>query len=108
MTLLDQSFALRRPPVLVRAARFAAADYRRDAAHKRFLLQPKPISAERALAKLLRIEGDLDARRRDGEADYSAGRHVMILAALMAETARLHAQTLRAVPDLRASAKTAV
>ncbi|WP_323042209.1 DUF6477 family protein [Gemmobacter sp.] len=83
--------ALRRPRLMIRAARIGAADYRRDRDLRR-LLGPAGASApERALAALLDAEARAEATRMAGDAAYSIARHVDLLIALMAE-ARLVAR----------------
>lgn len=74
---------LRRPQLLIRAARFGLADYRRDRDLRRLLdAQPTP---DRAVRRLLCEEEALEATRRTGAAGYSVSRHIEILIALMAE-----------------------
>ena len=74
---------LRRPQILIRAARCGLTDYRRDRDLKRLLHgQPAP---DRALPRLLSEEETLEAPRQAGDADYSVTRHIDVLIALMAE-----------------------
>ena len=74
---------LRRPKLLIRAARCGLADYRRDRDLRRLLdAQPAP---DRAVRRLLTEEEALEATRRAGAAGYSVARHVEMLIALMAE-----------------------
>lgn len=84
---------LRRPGLLLRAARAGAQDYSREG-HLRRLLGPgrAPASGE-ALARLLQDEGDVEQSRRDGQPGYSAVRHVDLLIAIMAEARLLRAMT---------------
>ncbi|MBE9635470.1 DUF6477 family protein [Salipiger mangrovisoli] len=77
--------ALRRPRLLVRAARYGAADYRRDAHLPRLMGPGCPPRHAAALLRLLDMEADLDASRRDRAASYSAARHVEVLAAIIGE-----------------------
>ena len=74
---------LRRPRLLVRAARFGLADYRRDRDLRRLL--PAMAAADRALPHLFRTEESIEATRRNGDASYSVARHIDVLIALMAE-----------------------
>jgi hypothetical protein len=76
---------LTRPRLLVRAARFALDDYRRDIHLKRVLRRETPPPSFRTLANLLAIEEDLETSRRAADASYSPPRHVEALAALMHE-----------------------
>lgn len=74
---------LRRPQLLIRAARCGLAGYRRDRDLRRLLdAQPSP---DRAVRRLLSEEATLEATRQTGEAGYSVLRHIEVLIALMAE-----------------------
>jgi len=84
---------LRRPRLLIRAARFGLCDYRRDRDLRR-LIDGSP-SPDRALPRLLCEEERLEETRRSGDAAYSVGRHIDVLIALMAE-ARLLPRDARA------------
>lgn len=87
-TMLHQ---LRRPRLLLRAARLGATEYRRDA-HLRPLLKcaSLPVSGA-ALLSLMEIEHDLDTARRAGDAGYSPMRHVSVLIAMMGEARLIRA-----------------
>ena len=80
---------LRRPPLLIRAARACARDYARQRHLRQLLGDPLPDSAELVLTRLIPIESRMDSLRRDSRADYSVCRHIEILAAMMAEARRL-------------------
>lgn len=73
---------LRRPRLLIRAARHGLADYRRERDLRR-LIGPAP--AEQALPQLWSEEERMEATRQTGDASYSITRHVDLLIALMAE-----------------------
>ncbi|MFC2967384.1 DUF6477 family protein [Acidimangrovimonas pyrenivorans] len=80
---------LRRPRLLIRAARFGLPDYRRERDLRR-LLRPGDRAAAlpapaAALADLLAQELRLEASRQAGDAGYSLARHVLLLIALMGE-----------------------
>lgn len=77
--------ALRRPRILVRAARCGLSDYRRDRDLRRILRVPRATVASRALDTLLAEEQRLETNRTTGEATYSLQRHVAVLTALLAE-----------------------
>ena len=78
---------LRRPQLLIRAARLGLADYRRDRDLRRLLdAQPSPI---RAVTRLLGEEEVMEATRKSGAVDYSVSRHIEVLIALMAEVSLL-------------------
>ncbi|MAC82372.1 MAG: hypothetical protein CML66_30455 [Rhodobacteraceae bacterium] len=96
--LLTMVAALRRPRLLVRAARCGAADYRRDRHLQRVLGYgglPRPASA---LMRLMDLESDLDDLRRAGDAAYSLIRHIDVLIALMGEAQLI--RTAQAAPAL--------
>ena len=74
---------LRRPQLLIRAARCGLSDYRRERDLRRLINgQPSP---DRAVRRLLSEEEQLEAIRRAGEPTYSVARHIEILIALMGE-----------------------
>lgn len=82
MTLLA---SLRRPQLLVRAARFGLSDYNRDRDLRRLMRLPATPSPRAAVDGLIAEEARLEEIRKTGEASYSAARHVEVLIALMAE-----------------------
>jgi len=92
--------ALRRPRLLIRAARFGLAEYNRERDLRRLMRLPVAPSPARAVDSLIAEEARLEAIRLAGEASYSVARHVEVLIALMAE-ARLLPRPL-AGPDARA------
>lgn len=84
---------LRRPNLLVRAARFGFDDYVRNTHLKRILkteIIPRPAPA---VVALLDIEQQLDIARKEKQATYSVARHVDVLIALMAEAQALASTT---------------
>lgn len=85
---------INRPALLVRTARFALDDYRRTTHLPRLL---KTVSAPRsgeAILRLIEIEAEMEARRKENRAEYSFAQHVDILIALMGE-ARLYRDATR-------------
>lgn len=91
--LLTTISQLKRPRLLVRAARFGQADYNRNRDLRR-LVQVNAVPApEQALARLLVEEEALEQSRRAGETGYCLMRHIELLIAMMAE-ARLAAPRL--------------
>jgi hypothetical protein len=62
---------LRRPRLLIRAARFGMADYRRDRDLKRLIDAQTPATPESALPKLFCEEERLEDTRRSGDLGYS-------------------------------------
>ena len=78
------STALRRPKILIRAARAGVVDYRRERDLKR-LLRQRGAAPQQAIGSLLDEEGRLEATRTAGEATYNLQRHVAVLTAILAE-----------------------
>jgi hypothetical protein len=74
---------LRRPRLLMHAARFGLGDYRRERDLRR--LVNASASPEVTVPQLLCVERDLEARRLAGNAGYSPARHIDVLIALLAE-----------------------
>lgn len=74
---------IRRPRLLIRAARFGIPEYRRDRDLRRLIGRTAP--PEDALRQLLSEEGRMEDDRRNGEATYSISRHIEVLIALVAE-----------------------
>ena len=85
---LDILSTLRRPRLLISAARFGLADYDRSRDLKR-LFQVAPPSPARAVDKLIDEEATLEETRKAGAATYSIARHVDVLIALMSEAQML-------------------
>lgn len=78
--------ALRRPRLLIRAARFGLVDYNRDRDLKRLMQTAATPSPAKALDGLIVVEAELENRRAAGVAAYSVAQHVEVLIALMAES----------------------
>lgn len=76
---------LRRPRLLIRAARLGLADYRRDRDLRRLVGLVAPASPDRALPALIAAEAALERTRCEGEAGYSIARHIELLIAMMGE-----------------------
>lgn len=93
LSMLDR---LRRPRLLIRAAREGLEEYRRTPHLRRVLGQSRPPVSGEALVRLLEIEDQIDSQRRAGDAGYSLVAHVDVMIAVMAE-----AQLLRAGLTLR-------
>lgn len=86
---------LRRPRLLIRAARIGAQDYDRKRHLQRLLGYgglPRPGAA---LMRLMEMEQDLDAMRREDNAGYSLQRHLDLLIAMMGEVQILQASRAR-------------
>ena len=76
---------LRRPRLLIRAARHGLCDYRRDRDLRRLMRLSTLPSPDRALRVLLTEEAEIERNRQSGDARYSVAHHIEILVALMAE-----------------------
>ncbi|UWQ12956.1 hypothetical protein K3556_08175 [Aliiroseovarius sp. M344] len=76
---------LRRPRILVRAARFGLVDYNRDRDLKKLMKTANTPSPENAVDGLLQEEARLEDTRKTGDASYSIAHHVEVLIALMSE-----------------------
>lgn len=76
--------AMRRPKILVRAARMGLSQYNPDADLRRVLgsLNLRSVDA------LVRREEELEENRRSGEAGYSVHDHIRVLTALLFEARR--------------------
>ncbi|GAA4217378.1 hypothetical protein GGQ68_003150 [Sagittula marina] len=85
---------LRRPKLLIRAARIGVQDYRRSSCLNRILGQGQTPRPGEAVMRLIEIEADIDEQRRTADASYSVTRHVEVLTAMMGE-ARLLGDTAR-------------
>lgn len=77
--------ALRRPRLLVRAARFGLVDYNRDRDLKKLMKTPATPTPSSAVDGLLQEEARLEETRQAGDASYSIAHHVEVLIALMCE-----------------------
>lgn len=87
--VLTRLAALRRPTLLMQAARIGAPEYRRDRRLRRYFgIGPLPGPAE-ALVRLIEIESWQDEGRRAGDAGYSPVRHVDTMIAVLGEAALL-------------------
>lgn len=82
---LGRFHALRRPRLLIRAARFGLSDFRRERDLRRILSDAAPPPGMATLARLLDLEEALEAERTTGVTTYRPARHVEALIALMAE-----------------------
>ena len=73
---------LRRPRLLMRAARFGLGEYRRERDLRRYVASAA--SPEDTVTSLIAGEAQLEATRVSGEASYSVARHIEVLIALLA------------------------
>lgn len=86
LTMLSE---LRRPRLLIRAARFGAEEYKREAHLPRLLGGGRAKSAGQAIMQLLDIERQLEEKRRANDGNYRVARHVSVLIAIMGEARAL-------------------
>ncbi len=78
---------IRRPRLLMQAARHSLASYRRKRDLQRLIgVEASPLQA---VQQLISAEERQEQHRLAGETDYSPIRHVELLAALIAEASRL-------------------
>ncbi len=92
MTALSETLAtLRRPRLLVRAARFGIEDYNRNRDLRRILRGDSLPGPSDALPRLMDMEAVHEDTRQRGDGAYSVARHLEILIALMAEARLLRA-----------------
>lgn len=97
--ILSTLNGLRRPPLLVRAARIGLPDYRREI-HLRHHLGYGPLpQGAAALALLIEIEAGLERARQARATEYSVARHVDVLIAMMAEAQRVRAPEALPAPS---------
>ncbi len=83
--LLGTLTSLRRPRLLVRAARFGLRDYNRERDLRRLVRSEAIPAPSTAVSALMAEEARLEETRRVGDAAYSPARHVELLIALIAE-----------------------
>lgn len=76
---------LRRPGLLIRAARHGLCDYRRERDLRRLMRLSTLPSPGQALRALVVEEAEIEQKRQSGDARYSVARHIEVLIALMAE-----------------------
>ncbi|SPF80431.1 DUF6477 family protein [Pseudoprimorskyibacter insulae] len=81
---------LKRPPLLVRSARYGAQVYRRTPHLYRLLGYCAGIRHGEAVLRLMDIEEDLNRKRLAADAGYSVSRHVEVLSALVGEAQHMH------------------
>ncbi len=89
--VLSMLSALRRPRLLIRAARIGASEYRRDRHLQRILGYGTVPRSAAALLTLIEIEQAHNQRREESDAGYSLSRHLDVLIAMMGEANLLRA-----------------
>jgi hypothetical protein len=83
---------LRRPRLLMNAARFGLGDYRRERDLRR--LVRCGLSPMETVPSLISVEAELEETRLAGDASYSVTRHIEVLIALLAEARLLRREGL--------------
>ena len=89
--ILSMLNTLRRPRLMMRAARIGAEDYRRTTHLPRLLGYGVLPGHGQALMRLMEIEADLEDARKSADAGYSLVRHLDVLIAMVAEARVLRA-----------------
>lgn len=102
LTLLD---TIKRPRLLINAARIGLAEYRRETHLPRHLDGHCPLRGQDALRRLMVLEQQMNDRRCARAADYSAARHVGLLIAMMAEARFLRCNDRAGTTEQDRSAK---
>lgn len=83
--LLSLVSSLRRPRLLIRAARAGAEGYNRNRDLKRVMRLAEPPAPESALRALIAAEAEIEYTRQEGSAAYSFTRHIELLIAMIGE-----------------------
>lgn len=83
--LIDKLQNMRRPQLLIRAARHGCLEYNRNRDLRRLLRSDPLPGPTRAVSRLIDLETGMEVTRKQGDNAYSVGRHVDILIALMGE-----------------------
>ncbi len=98
---------IRRPRLLIAAARAGQAGWRRERGLRGLLgLEQSSLPGPRILPLLRFEEEALDQARRQRAADYNLQRHILFLIAILAEETALAAETaMTAAPPARLSAR---
>ena len=89
--ILTRLNALKRPGLMMRAARIGAQDYRRTAHLPRLLGYGALPKHGAALMQLMELESGLEAQRKSADAGYSLIRHIDVLIAMVGEARVLRA-----------------
>ena len=76
---------LKRPKILVQAARFGLDDFKRHAELQRLLKRDQVPTPSRAIIELIDLENEINARRVSHDATYQLAEHINVLTAIMSE-----------------------
>ena len=82
---------LKRPRLMMRAARIGAEEYSRSVHLPRLLGYGKLPRHTQALMQLINLEVELEAQRTSSDAEYRVTRHIDVLIAVVAEARDLRA-----------------
>lgn len=83
--------ALRRPRILIDAARTGMPEFRRERHLKRLLIRPSLPGPAESVMILLELEAEQNGKRKAGDASYTPLRHLDLMIALLAEANTLGA-----------------
>lgn len=81
----DTIDTIKRPKILVRAAKIGLEWYRRERDLKKVIHSLTTPTPERAVERLVVAERELEEFRATGQAQYSVHRHIAVLTALLGE-----------------------
>lgn len=84
---------LKRPRLLIRAAKLGVDEYRRETHLPRHLGYASLPRSGQAVMRLMEIEAVMNEMRSTGNASYSLVKHVDVLIAMMGEARLLRAST---------------
>lgn len=90
---LEHLSKLKRPSLLIRAARHGLSDYSRERTLSRLLEAPCS-PPDQILERLVQTEAEIEATRTRGDVSYSVSRHLEVLIALMGEARLLLSRPL--------------
>jgi hypothetical protein len=85
VNIIDILQTLKRPKILVRAARLGLAEYNRDRELRRITKTSRNTCQQTVFDRLLAHENRLEYARCNGDASYSIQRHIQVLTAVLAE-----------------------
>ena len=81
----DMLDAIRRPRILIRAAKIGLEWYQRERDLTKVIHAMTPPAPERAVKRLVAAERELEEFRVTGQANYDVRRHIAVLTALLGE-----------------------
>lgn len=92
-----RSRVLRRPRLLVQAARAGLSGWKRERHLPRALKSDQPLVGASVLTRLYAEESRLNDERRESLASYDLQRHILVLIAILAETRETLPQPVPAI-----------